>query len=171
MKRDHANTPHSKAVKPVSPAPAARKTILLVDDEYSVREMLGRVLVSENYSVLPAENGEEALRLAAGAHVDLVLLDLNMPVRGGWDTFERLTTNNPLLPVIIVTARPNQLFTAAAAGAGALLEKPLDFPHLLQTIRDLLAEPAEARLARMTGHAAAFHYQPAQPTGPREKIA
>src|SRR6185295_12647731 len=108
------------------------------------------------YSVLAAENGEVALHLAATSHVDLVLLDLNMPRKGGWDTFERLTTQNPLLPVIIVTARPNQFFTAASSGAAALLEKPLDFPQLLQTIGELLEEPDETRLARMAGRDSSF---------------
>jgi len=142
----------------------AKKTILMVDDERPVREMLSRVLIGENYSVLAAENGEVALRLAATSHVDLVMLDLNMPVKGGWDTFERLTTENPLLPVIIVTARPNQFFTAASSGAGALLEKPLDFPLLLETIRDLLDEPTETRLARMAGRDTVFRYRPANPS-------
>ena len=68
-----------------------------------------------------------------------------------------------LLPVIIVTARPNQLFTAASSGAGALLEKPLDFPQLLETIRALLDEPTETRLARMAGRDTAFRYLPAPP--------
>ena len=91
---------------------------------------------------------------------DLVLLDLNLPLQDGWDTLERLTTENPLLPVIIITARPNQIFPALAAGAGALMEKPLDLPKLLRTIRDLLAEPAASQSARMAGKAAEFHYLP-----------
>ena len=57
-----------------------------------------------------------------------------MPVQGGWDTFEKLTAKDPMLAVIIITARPNQLFTALGAGVGALLEKPLDFPRLLRTV-------------------------------------
>jgi DNA-binding response OmpR family regulator len=88
----------------------------------------------------------------------LVLLDLNLPGKNGWDTFERLSTENPSLAVIIITARSNQLFTATGAGVGALLEKPLDFPILLQTIRRLLAEPVESRLARMAGKPADLHY-------------
>jgi DNA-binding response OmpR family regulator len=94
-----------------------------------------------------------------------VLLDLNMPVKGGWDTFERLTSEDPLLAVIIITARPNQLFTALGAGVGALLEKPLDFPMLLKTVSALLAESAEARLARVAGHHTDFHYLPSTGTG------
>ena len=134
-----------------------------MDDDPSVREMLTRVLVGEEYLVMPAASGPDALRVAAATEVDLVLLDLNMPGQNGWDTFERLTASNPLLPVIIITARSNQLFAALASGVGALLEKPLDFPKLLQTIRHLLTESAESRLARMAGKPAEFHYLPAQP--------
>jgi hypothetical protein len=74
--------------------------------------------------------------------------------------------------VIIITARPNQLFPALAAGAGALMEKPLDLPKLLRTMRDLMAEPAEARLARTAGGRAEFHYLPPmarQPAAKREE--
>jgi len=137
-----------------------KQTILLVDDDPAVREMVGRVLVGEGYLVFPAANGPEALKIAAAAAVDLVLLDLNMPDQSGWDTFERLTSENPLLGVIIITARPQQLFTAVNAGVGALLEKPLHFPKLLKTIRDLLVESSEVRLARLAGKRADFRYLP-----------
>ncbi len=138
----------------------ARKKILLVDDDPSIRQMLGRLLTEEKYAVFPAENSAEALALAAATPMDLALLDLNLPGPSGWDIFERLTSENPMLPVIIITARPNQLFVALAAGAGALLEKPLDFPKLLETMQQLLNEPAETRLARLAGKAADFHYLP-----------
>ena len=92
--------------------------------------------------------------------VDLIMLDLNMPVRDGWQTFQTLSRDYPLLPIIIITARSNQRFPALAAGVGALMEKPLDFPHLLETIRALLEEPAEARLARVSGRLSQFHFYP-----------
>ena len=138
------------------------KRILVVDDDPSVREMLTRVLTGEGYLVWAAANGAEALKIAAAVQLDLVLLDLNMPVKSGWDTFESLTANNPWLAVIIITARSNQLFTALGSGVGALLEKPLDFPRLLQTVSNLLREPAESRIARMAGKPAEFHYLPTQ---------
>lgn len=138
------------------------KRILLVDDDPTVRDSLNDVLVSEGYFVIPAENGQQALDFAVGLPVDLVLLDLNMPVKNGWDTFEQLTREHPLLPIIIATARPNQLFTALSAGAGALLEKPMDIPTLLQTMEKLLAESAEQRLARLAGKETVFHYQSAK---------
>src|SRR5262245_25408233 len=103
-----------------------RPKILPVDDAPAIRQMLGRVLTDEHYTILPAANGEEALALVAATKVDLLLLDLNLPVKNGWEMFEQITAENPMLPIIIITARPNQLFPALAAGAGALMEKPLD---------------------------------------------
>ena len=132
--------------------------ILVVDDDPSVREMLTRVLTGEGYLVLAAADGATAVEIAAATKIDLVLLDLNLPGMDGWDTFERLTAANPLLAVIIITARSNQLFTALGTGVGALLEKPLNFPKLLQTIRQLLLEPADSRRARMAGARAESHY-------------
>ncbi len=136
-----------------------QKRILVVDDDPSVREMLARVLASEGYLPVTAGDGVKALEIAAAMPIDLVLLDLNLPQKSGWDTFERLSSDNPLLPVIIVTARSNQLFTAMGAGVGALLEKPLDFPGLLRTIQELLVEPVEQRLSRVAGKSERFHYQ------------
>ena len=134
--------------------------ILLVDDDPAVRSALAQVLAEEGYVVSCGADGEEALRIVDDS-ISLVLLDLNMPQKNGWDTFERLTARNPLVPVIIITARPNQLFTALSAGVGALMEKPLDFPVLLQTIRELLQEPDDVRLARIAGRTMDFHYRPA----------
>jgi DNA-binding response OmpR family regulator len=143
--------------------------ILLVDDDPAIRAMLARLLTEERYFVLTAANGQEALDLALTTGLDLVLLDLNLPMKSGWDVFERLTAERPDLPVIIITARPNQLFTAVGAGAGALMEKPLDFPKLLQTIRVLLDKPVETRLARLAGKRAQFHYAPSESSEQRSK--
>jgi DNA-binding response OmpR family regulator len=146
------------------PSPGSQfsgKRILLVDDDPTVRDSLNDVLASEGYVVIPAENGQQALELADKLPVDLVLLDLNMPVKNGWDTFEHLSREHPLLPIIIVTARPNQLFTAINAGVGALLEKPMEIRTLLRTMEKLLTESAEQRLARLAGKETEFHYKSA----------
>ena len=126
--------------------------VLLVDDDSSVVAALTGVLRSEGYDVIQAFDGLAALQhfhTVGGA--DIVLLDLNMPVKGGWDTFEQLTAINPLLPIIVITARPDQYPLADAAGVAALMEKPLEIPLLLETMRTLLAEPPETRLARIAG--------------------
>jgi DNA-binding response OmpR family regulator len=152
---------------PPAPTPVDRgKRILLADDDPGVRGSLSDVLVSEGYVVIPANDGQQALELAASTEVDLVLLDLNMPVKNGWDTFERLTAEHPLVPVIIITARPNQLFTAMGAGVGALVEKPMEIKTLLHTVAQLLAEPARQRLARLAGHATGFLYAAAPRQNP-----
>lgn len=138
----------------------AKEKILLVDDEPAIRQMLSRLLAGEGYDVLPVTSGAEALEFAAHTDFDLVLLDLNMPGMDGWDTYEKLIARKPLLPVIVITARPNQRFTALAAGIGALMEKPLDLQKLFSTIRNLLDEPEDKRIARMAGRPTEFHYVP-----------
>ena len=124
--------------------------VLLVDDDRSVVSALGAALMLEGYDVIPASNGHEAIQgFYEHPDVAIVLLDICMPVKGGWDTFERLTTINPLLPIVIITARSDQSDLAVAAGADALIEKPLDVPQLLTIMQRLLAEPMERRLARI----------------------
>ena len=126
--------------------------VLLVDDDVSVVAALTGVLHSEGYDVIQAFDGHDGVqRFYSIRGADIVLLDLNMPRGPGWDTFKRLTTINPLLPVIVITARPDQQSLANAAGVAALMEKPLDIPLLLETMQKLLAEPPETRLARIAG--------------------
>lgn len=149
------------ATNPADNAGLAKSRILVVDDDSSVREMLTRVLIGEGYLVWSAADGAAALEMAVAKKIDLVLLDLNLPGKSGWQIFQKFMVANPLLTVIIITARSNQLFTALGAGVAALLEKPFNFPNLLQTIGRLLAEPVESRRARMAGQIAGFHYQQA----------
>ena len=125
--------------------------ILLADDDEGVLAALNDVLRSEGYEVITAKNGREAIEHFHEGRIDIALLDLNMPIKGGWETFEKLTTIHPLLPIIVITARPEQYALAVAAGVGALMEKPLDLPLLLQAIKDLLREPIEQRLSRSSG--------------------
>lgn len=156
------------AAKPNAGSPRQPR-ILLVDDDPAIRQILTRLLADEEYGVLTAANGAEALTMVASMKFDLVLLDLNMPVKNGWDTFEQMTTENPLLPIVLITARPNQFFPALAAGVGALLEKPLDFVKLLDTISELLREPPELRLAQITGRLARLRYIPPKSVPPEGK--
>jgi two-component system, OmpR family, response regulator MprA len=140
-----------------------QKQILIVDEDPSVCTMLKRVLAGEGYGVRTAASGPAALQAANTSPPDLVMLDVKLPAENGWDVFGRLTRKWPLLPVVIITARPNQLFTALSAGVGALLEKPLHIPKMLQAISHLLRESVESRLARLAGKGAQFHYLPAWP--------
>ena len=126
--------------------------VLLVDDDRSILDALGTVFESEGFEVVRAADGHEAVEKFCQQPVDIVLLDLNMPVKGGWDTLKRLTTINPSLPIIIITALPDAYPDAKATGVPVLMQKPLDIPLLLEAMRELLAEPATERLSRIAGH-------------------
>ena len=126
--------------------------VLLVDDDRSVLDALGAVIESEGFELVRAADGHEAVEKFRQRPIDIVLLDLNMPVKGGWDTFEWLTTINPLLPIIVITALPDAYPVAMAKGVAALMQKPLNIPLLLETMREFLAEPATKRLSRAAGH-------------------
>jgi CheY-like chemotaxis protein len=127
------------------------KCILVVDDDEPIRESIKRVLVGAGYDVELAAGGLEAVVRFEPEHIDLILLDLNLPNQSGWEVFEQLTTQYPLVPVIIITGLTNQQRVAKAAGVGALFEKPVDTLALLERIEELLAEPPETRLRRLCG--------------------
>jgi CheY-like chemotaxis protein len=120
--------------------PPLEKQILIIDDDVSIRHMLGRVLVGEGYAVVAAANGEAGLKIAENGEIDLVLLDLKMPGMSGQETLKVLKAGHPGLPVIIISAFSRQQF-AGMAEVSALLQKPLDFPTLLDTIKRTLAQP------------------------------
>ena len=139
------------------------KRILLVDDDRSIRESLSKILRAENYEVVLGENGQEAIEKHGAELIDLLILDLNpdaFGVKNAWATLDRLVGIKPLLPVVIITGRSNQRARAEAAGADALMEKPLDVPLLLETIRELLTEPMESRDRRANNRVSSFRYVP-----------
>jgi len=137
------------------------KKILVVDDERSIRDALSKVLRAEGYEVVLAENGQDAIEKHDAQHVDLLLLDIGLPVKDGWTALAWLSAVDRLLPVIIITGRwKQQSERAAAARADVLMEKPLDVPLLLQIIHELLQEPAEARARRIHERGPGFRHVP-----------
>jgi len=126
-----------------------KKRILLADDDAAVREMLGRVLESEQYDVVAAKTGGAATTKFLADPPDLVLLDLNMPDKDGWQAFDLMSNAHPFVPVIVITARPQQYEHAVERGVDALMEKPLNLPLLLATMADLLAETETDRMRRL----------------------
>jgi two-component system, sensor histidine kinase and response regulator len=127
-----------------------RKRVLIADDDTVVRTALAAVLESEGYDVDVAADGRQAVLHATAQPPDLVLLDLNMPNVDGWTAFTKLDHVCPLLPVIIITARPHQYQEAVRLGVDAFMEKPLDFPVLLRAIRRLTHEAEKRHTKRIT---------------------
>ncbi len=117
-----------------------KKRVLIVDDDPSIRYMLSRVLMDEGYNVMSAANGHQGLEIALTGQIDLVLLDWKMPELNGEDTLKELTYVRPTLPVIVITAYPRKQNEGGLNGASAVLQKPLDFPRLLEAIKMLLAQ-------------------------------
>jgi len=134
-----------------------KKTILLVDEDPAVRRMLVRVLEEEDYNVIPAGTAEEAVRLPGAAALDLVLLDVDVLHQNGADLFERLTAENPLLPLILLTARPNQPLPSSTPRATSVMEKPLDLLKLLRAMDELLAAPEASRRSQLVAQAVESH--------------
>jgi DNA-binding response OmpR family regulator len=139
-----------KPFKHPGKVPVMKKRILLADDDPGIREMLGRVLESEQYEVVLAGTGREAVAKFAAHLPDLILLDLNMPDLDGWEAIDRITRTHPFASVIVITARPKQYEQAAGMFIDALMEKPLDLALLLAAIAELLAESETERATRLS---------------------
>ena len=131
-------------------AEASHNRILVADDDRVVRGSLAAVLESENFTVNEARNGVEAVTHAIKHLPDLVLLDINMPHWDGWTAFCQLDRVTPLLPVIVITARPNQYLKAVRMGVDAFMEKPLNIPMLVRAIKRLSKEEKGCRVTRIT---------------------
>jgi DNA-binding response OmpR family regulator len=129
---------------------AAVKRVLVADDDVTVRASLAEVLESDGYIVDQAHNGIEAVKRAIDHPPDLILLDLNMPHWDGWTAFSQLDRVTSLVPVIIITARPNQYERAVRLGVDAFMEKPLDIPVLLKAIAALVQESPRRHAKRVT---------------------
>lgn len=129
---------------------AVRKRVLIADDDPLVRDSLAAVLESEGFLVDEAESGFEAVSHAVHKYPDLVLLDLNMPKLDGWATFAKLDHVRPLVPVIVITARPHQYKEAVRLGVDAFMEKPLNIPNLVRAIKRLTSEDERRHTKRIT---------------------
>jgi CheY-like chemotaxis protein len=119
------------------------RRVLVVDDEPEIRDTVADVLSAEGYSVQTAPNGLEALRHVAAEPVDLVLIDLMMPVMDGW-VFESMVRQNPKtahMPVVAVSALPPDV---RAPGFNARLHKPFDLDQLLNTVEQMCRTPVIA---------------------------
>ncbi|HEY8563693.1 MAG TPA: sigma-54 dependent transcriptional regulator [Pyrinomonadaceae bacterium] len=114
----------------------ARKSILVVDDEKSQREILEMILSGEGYDVTTASSGEAAMKFVADRHFDLVLTDLKMTGMSGLDLLKQLTDFDKSIIVLLLTAHGtvDSAVDALRLGAFDYLQKPYDREKLLDTI-------------------------------------
>ncbi|HLJ25146.1 MAG TPA: response regulator [Candidatus Angelobacter sp.] len=121
------------------------KQILIVEDKATSRELLRTVLEKQGYTVLEAQDGEEALRQLRRATPDLVLLDLQIPVHNGYHVLREIRSDNRLtaIPVVALTASAMQgdREKALAAGFTGYIAKPVSLTQLRDEVNRLLGTP------------------------------
>ena len=116
-------------------------TILVIDDEASIRESLEVLLTLEGYAVKMAADGVEGLRILDQKNFDLLLLDLALPGQSGLELLPQIKERHPELPVIMITAygTVDNVVDAIRAGAENFVQKPWDNEKLLADIRSAVA--------------------------------
>jgi CheY-like chemotaxis protein len=118
--------------------PVPPHTVLVVEDEEELREMMRDALELNGYAVVTATDGREALEKLAGIErLCLVLLDLLMPRMNGWEFVEALRARSEIasVPVVVQSSAP----ASAPAGVARVLEKPVMFDQLLAVVKEYCA--------------------------------
>jgi len=141
-----------------------RPRVLLVDDLPAIRESLGRLLRRQGFAVVLAENGRLASECVRCERFDLVLLDLSMPEMDGWEALKAISKVRPEIPIVVMTAHPDQRHWVEPLGARALLEKPLDIGALLSTVRELVGHPQQISRTPSVGVTDQFRHHWHQPS-------
>jgi CheY-like chemotaxis protein len=116
-------------------------TVLVVEDEEELREMMREALELNGYAVATAQEGQEALEAIAGIdHLCLVLLDLLMPGMNGWEFFMKMRQRPELasVPVVVHSSAPNR----APDGVTRVLKKPVELERLLSIVGEYCAKTA-----------------------------
>ena|SRR5215207_1390466 len=107
-------------------------SVLIIDDDPTIRDLIEMALVDQGYDVQAAPNGAAALELIRRTHPGVILLDMRMPVMDGWQfarTYRELP--GPHAPIIVLTAARDAGTRAAEINAQGFLGKPFDLDDLL----------------------------------------
>ena len=121
---------------------STRKTILIVDDEDIIRDLMTEVVAGEGYKVLTAVNGREAVDICKkqSSNIDLIILDMLMPEMDGKRTFEALRKISNGVKVLIATgfSQDEVVLSMLKNGANGVVNKPFHIEELLDTIASAL---------------------------------
>ena len=119
----------------------SKKSILIVDDEEEIRDLLKEFFKNKEYRIFEAENGEAALKLVQSENFSVVLLDMHMAEMDGLETLKKLLEINPKLGVVMATADEDdeKVKKAIELGAYGYVLKPFDFLYLDLVVMSKLA--------------------------------
>ncbi len=142
--------PEAEAAAPVAALPLAGRRVLVVDDEEDVRTFLTTLFEDAGASVLEAEDGDGAMRIAIAEKPDIITLDLSMPGKNGVQTFVELRTTEATrsIPVCIITGHPEfrqVIYERPVPPPEAYLPKPVDEEKLVSYMAHILANPGQAQ--------------------------
>ncbi len=115
--------------------------VLIVDDAAFVREVLTQILQKHGFEVVgEAQNGTEAVEMAASLKPDLILMDIVMPVKSGIQATEEILKLNPKMPIIACSTEGSEAMISRAIGAGCVdfVVKPFQIDNLIATIKSAL---------------------------------
>ncbi len=133
-------------------------TILIVEDEFAVARGIQYALQQEGYAVTVARSGEEGLTFASGQAPDLVVLDVRLPGMDGFEVLRRLRATGSKAPILILTARDDEMdkVIGLELGADDYLTKPFGLRELMSRIKALLrrayGDLADAGVGRVIRH-------------------
>ncbi|GGA14694.1 DNA-binding response regulator [Paenibacillus marchantiophytorum] len=115
-------------------------TILVADDDANIRELVCLFLGNDGFETVEARDGKEALSVYASTQVDLVVLDIMMPIMDGWTLCKELRRGNPDLPLLILTARGEtwEKVKGFQLGTDDYMTKPFDPLELTVRVKALL---------------------------------
>lgn len=124
--------------------------ILIIDDEATLRQTLGRILQNAGFEVTTAENGEQGIAFLQGANFDMVFMDLRMPGMAGMEALKHIHASQPNLPVVLFTAQPdlNSALDALRYGATDYLLKPLKPQDIIERAQSILASQQKEKRKR-----------------------
>jgi DNA-binding response OmpR family regulator len=125
--------------------------ILLVEDERGIADFVERALRAQGHAVEVAADGVDGGLRAVGSDLDLVILDVMLPGRDGFEVLDEIRTVKPALPVIMLTARGEVADKVAGLDAGATdyITKPFSVEELLARVRAHLRTPVQAETTRL----------------------
>ena len=118
-------------------------TVMIVDDEELVRNMIRKSLLRTGYKVIEAENGKKAMELVQEENIELVIADLVMPEKGGLELIIELKTLYPNIKKIAISGKlptDNESLTGLTDGFGvdAVFSKPFEIFDLLKVVKSLV---------------------------------